>query len=683
MCGIAGFIDTSRQKNRQELETIARLMADSLRHRGPDDGGVWADTETGIALGHRRLSILDLSPQGHQPMVSHCGRYVISFNGEIYNHREIRTELEDGCQKTDDRIGSRKDAEAQSSLPPSSILHPPSSSPTPWRGHSDTEVMLEAIARWGIEKALQRFNGMFAFAVWDRKERILTLARDRLGEKPLYYGWMGKTFLFGSELKALRAHPEFRAEINRDALALFFRHNYVPVPYSIYQNVWKLPAGTMLTSHPSPLTSHPALYWSVKGVAEEGLKNPFTDSAEDGIHQLDTLLRDAVKLRMEADVPLGAFLSGGIDSSTTVALMQAQSSRPVKTFSIGFDESGYNEAEHAGRVARHLGTEHTELYVKPQDAMAIIPRLPALYDEPFADSSQIPTFLVSELARRHVIVSLSGDGGDELFGGYPRFRICEDLWKKIGWLPSVAKRAIAGLIKSFPVQIFDRNSLWVEPVFRRYGGSGRLSDKLLRAADVLSAENPEAMYLRLISHWDETAKIVPGASEPPTIHTSSAHWPATSSLTNRMMFLDTVGYLPDDILVKVDRASMGVSLEARAPLLDHRVVEFAWRLPLAMKIRDGESKWILRRVLDRYAPRVLIERPKMGFGAPIGDWLRGPLREWAENLLEEGRLKNEGFLNPKPIREKWTEHFSGRRNWQYHLWDVLMFQAWLEASKTN
>ncbi|HAA30512.1 MAG TPA: asparagine synthase (glutamine-hydrolyzing) [Cyanobacteria bacterium UBA8553] len=644
MCGITGFWDTSGQISTDKMQWIVRQMSDTLLHRGPDDGGTWVDVEAGIALGHRRLSILDLSPEGHQPMQSASGRYVIVFNGEIYNFLELRQELE-------------------------SLGHH-------FRGHSDTEVMLASFSQWGLNQALGRFNGMFAFALWDRQERVLHLGRDRLGEKPLYYGCINQTFFFGSELKALKAHPKFQAEINRDALALFVRHNCIPAPYSIYQGIYKLPPGTVLTwKGDGNLT--PVPYWSAKEVAERGVAKSFVGSESEAVARLEALLQEAVALRMVADVPLGAFLSGGIDSSTVVALMQSQSSQPVKTFSIGFYEEAYNEAKDAKAVAEHLGTDHTELYVTPEEAIAVIPKLPTLYDEPFSDSSQIPTFLVSQLAKQHVTVSLSGDGGDELFGGYNRYFWGRSIWGKIGWMPQhlrqVAASALTSLSPQTWNQLFTGFGAVLPPVLRQRNPG----DKLHKLAEILAVDSPDTMYKGLVSHCKEPEYLVFGSLEPSTTLTDRKKWARLPDFTQRMMFLDTVTYLPDDILTKVDRASMGVSLEARVPLLDHRLVEFAWQLPLDMKIRNEQGKWLLRQVLYKYVPQKLIERPKMGFGIPIDDWLRGPLRDWAEALLDEKRLREEGFFDPQPIREQWTEHLSGERNWQYYLWDVLMFQAWL------
>jgi asparagine synthase (glutamine-hydrolysing) len=652
MCGFAGFFTPLSNASDERLNVSATHMANALLHRGPDDCGIWVDSEVGIALGHRRLSIVDLSPQGHQPMLSACGRFVIAFNGEIYNHEIIRRELD--------------------------TLHACPS----WRGHSDTEVMLAAIAHWGVVEAIKRSIGMFALALWDRKERVLHLIRDRLGEKPLYYGWMGDVFLFGSELKALRAHPAWGGEINRDALAALMRHNYIPAPYSIYKGIFKLLPGTILSLSFDGAAKNrfctPMPYWSVEEVAESGVANPFSGTEEDAIEHLDGLLRQSVRQQMVADVPLGAFLSGGVDSSAVVALMQAQSDRPVKTFTIGFHEAGYNEAEHAKAVAQHLGTEHTELYVTPEQAMAVIPRLPTLYDEPFADSSQIPTFLVSQLARQHVTVSLSGDGGDELFGGYNRYFWGRDIWKRIGWMPSEMRVLIGKMLKGVSPQRWDDIFARLGPLLPSKLRQRIPGDKLHKLAEILGARQPEEMYQGLVSHWKDPDALVIDGHEPPTVLTDRSQWADLEDFSHRMMYLDTMTYLPDDILAKVDRASMGVSLESRVPLLDHRVVEFAWRLPLSMKIRNGQGKWILRQVLYKYVPKELIERPKMGFGVPIDSWLRGPLREWAEDLLDEGRLRREGYFHPEPIRVKWLEHLSGKRNWQYHLWDVLMFQAWLE-----
>jgi asparagine synthase (glutamine-hydrolysing) len=649
MCGFVGFLGVGARVDSHEA--LLRSMADTLFHRGPDDGGHWWDSEQQIGLGHRRLAVVDLSPAGHQPMTSNSDRYVIAFNGEIYNHLSFRVALAE--------LGAV------------------------WRGHSDTEALLAGFDVWGIQGTVERCVGMFAFAVWDKHTRTLTLGRDRMGEKPLYYGWHGKgnnaTFLFGSELRALKVYPSFSPLVDRNALSLLLRHSYIPAPYSIYQGISKLEAGCLLTvslSQPEPTILR---YWSIVTVAANGCTTPYKGTPEQAVDELEVLLKSAVQQQMIADVPLGAFLSGGVDSSTVVALMQAQSSRPVKTFTIGFNEEGYNEAEHAKAVARHLGTEHTELYVTPQQTLEVIPRLPTLYCEPFADSSQIPTFLVSQLARQHVTVSLSGDGGDELFCGYNRYLLANKLWKKLALLPTPARSLISRGLTALPVSLW--NSL-LGPTQGLLPGNLRLAnlgDKLHKAADVLTSDCVDALYLRLVSHWNDPTLVVIGSIELPTLLTATASGLDELNDIQRMMALDALTYLPDDILVKVDRAGMGVSLEGRVPFLDHRVIEFAWSLPHNVKLRNGVGKWTLRQVLYRHVPKALIERPKMGFGVPIGDWLRGPLRDWAEDLLDETRLQREGFFQAAPIRQKWLEHLSGSRNWQYHLWNVLMFQAWLET----
>ena len=524
---------------------------------------------------------------------------------------------------------------------------------------------------------------MFALAVWDKGSRTLTLARDRIGEKPLYYGWQGNAFLFGSELKALRCHPAFRGEINRDALTLLLRHNYIPAPHSIYRDIHKLPPGTFLQVNPGQPNAQPIPYWSSRERAEQGRVEQYAGSDGQATEDLEQLIKQSLAGQMVADVPLGAFLSGGVDSSTAVALMQKLSTRPVKTFTIGFREDAYNEAEHARAVARHLGTDHTELYVTPEETLAVIPRLPELYDEPFADSSQIPTYLVSRLARQHVTVSLSGDGGDELFGGYNRYSWAAEIWKKLGWLPQPMRSGLASLLMTLPPAAWDTAFKWLEPIVPsrvRYSEAGL---KLHKLAEVLAARTPEEIYWMLVSHWKQPSELVLGAKEPPTVLTDRQSWPDVADFEHRMMYFDTVSYLPDDILVKVDRAAMGVSLETRVPFLDHRLVEFAWRLPLRFKERSGVTKWLLRQVLYRHVPKELVERPKMGFGVPIDSWLRGPLKKWAEGLLDPVRLAREGFFNPAPIQEKWKSHLSGHGNWQYYLWDVLMFQAWLEHQNSG
>jgi len=642
MCGLAGFISPGLA-GEGELRARAAAMAGELRHRGPDDSGVWVDPSAGVGLGFRRLAVQDLSPEGHQPMLSACGRYVVVFNGEIYNFSGLRRELEPRGHR--------------------------------FRGHSDTEVMLAAIAEWGLEAAVKRFVGMFAIALWDRQNRMLHLVRDRLGIKPLYYGWSGKTFLFASELKAIRAHPDFVSEIDRDALAVFLRHGYICQPHSIYRGILKLRPGSMLSliAGTPPQQVLPRPYWCIEELARNGAAQPFSGTETEGIEHLDELLRDAVRLRMVADVPLGAFLSGGIDSSTVVALMQRQSSRSVKTFTIGFYEGGFNEAAHAKAVARHLGTDHTELYVSPAEARAVIPKLPTLYDEPFADSSQIPTFLISELARSRVTVSLSGDGGDELFGGYTRYVSGFKAWNIIRTLPQPARRFSAWVLRGVKPEQW-KSLLQFLPEKRR----SRLSvDRFRKLREVISATDTDSFYLTQVSHWRHAGDVLVGSDEPATIFTEVAGRLKISDFRQRAMLLDSVAYLPDDILTKLDRASMGVSLEARVPILDHRVVQFAASLPLSMKIHKGKGKYVLRKLLYRYVPESLVERPKMGFDVPIGAWLRAPLREWAEDLLNEARLRREGFLRPEVARRYWKEHLSGRFDWSNQLWDLLMLQAWL------
>jgi asparagine synthase (glutamine-hydrolysing) len=663
MCGLAGVLGDAKVSD----ESL-RAMAFAIHHRGPNHQGVWRDAEAGIGLGHARLSILDLSSAGHQPMRSASGRYVIVYNGEIYNHALLRTDLE--------KCGCAPD----------------------WRGHSDTETLLAGFDAWGIEATTMKTVGMFAFAVWDKEERTLTLARDRMGEKPLYFGWNRGVFLFASELKALRAYPCFDSEINRNTITLLLRHSYIPAPYSIYQGIFKLWPGTLLTMGKGNHRSCPwdvdrppfqqfqgdgislRPYWTLRNVVEQGRLHPFGGTENEAVTELEHVLTSAVLSQQISDVPLGAFLSGGVDSSTIVALMQAHAARPIKTFTIGFHEDGYNEAKFAKDVARHLGTEHTEFYVSPEESMAVIPRLPTLYDEPFSDASQIPTFLVSQLARPHVTVSLSGDAGDELLGGYDRYLSASAIWKKIGWLPRLGRSTLAHAIKKISPSRFDQLDDFISWIIPGKTHSTRTGDRALKLADLLSASDREFIYKYFFWHWKSPGDVVICHQEPPTMLTNSQDIDFAGSFENKMMYLDAMSYLPDDILVKVDRAAMGVSLETRVPFLDHRVIEFAWRLPLALKIRNGQGKWILRQVLYKYVPKQLIDRPKAGFCVPIDSWLRGSLKEWAGALLEEGRLKREGYFNAAPIRQKWTEHLSGQRNWQYDLWDVLMFQAWLESN---
>lgn len=630
MCGLTG-IYLGRAGHDDELLGQVRAMRETLVHRGPDDHGDWCDGNAGIALGHRRLAILDLGPDGHQPMLSSGDRYVLAYNGEIYNWRELRSELQS--------LGHR------------------------FRGHADTEVLLAGFVEWGVKATLVRANGMFAFALWDRRERRLCLARDRLGQKPLYYGRAGDALVFGSELKALRAYPEFRPDVDRTALTLFLRYRYVPAPYSIYRGVAKLPAASILWLGADDLSRDSGewevqRYWSAAEAAQRGLHDPIRSPEGEAVEQLEWLLRDSTARRMVADVDVGAFLSGGTDSSSVVAAMQASSNQPVRTFTIGFPGSGLDEAARAARVAEHLHTNHTEHRVTEQDVLDVVPRLPAMFDEPFADPSQIPTFLVSSLARRKVKVALSGDGGDELFFGYRRYIRGMKIWKARRWLPRALTNALATVIDALAPDQFAEHELH------------RLALEL-RARDVAE------MYRQRASVWYQPAAVVLGSREP----ASGLNEPFAAmqglDTGHQMMLADLLTYLVDDILAKVDRASMSVSLEVRNPLLDHRLVEFALRLPLDMKYRNGRGKYVLRQMLARYLPDDLVNGPKRGFGAPIDAWFDGPLRDWCEDLLDERRLSGQGYFDPGPIRRMWAEQCAGRRHWHTPLWAVLMFQAWL------
>jgi asparagine synthase (glutamine-hydrolysing) len=632
MCGIAGFFEPAGFFE-SDANAIATGMREQLYHRGPDDAGNWLDSNAGIALAHRRLSILDLSPAGHQPMMSESGRFVLVFNGEIYNHLELRKKVEGISTKN-------------------------------WRGHSDTETLLAAVEQNGLEQTLKDSVGMFALALWDRQERSLTLARDRIGEKPLFYGWQNGVLLFGSELKALRAHPKFSAEINRDALSLYFRHGYVPSPWCIWKGISKLKPGTFVRiSADERINIHePVPYWSFLNVVTEGATNPFDGSDAEGINLLEQKLKTSIASQMVADVPIGAFLSGGIDSTTVVALMQEQSARRVKTFTIGFQEAGYDEATHARKVAAHLGTEHTELYISSEQAMQVIPSLAEIYDEPFGDASAIPTLLVSQLARESVTVSLSGDGGDELFSGYTRYHnhLAEKIWRVGQRIPSILRHPTSSLLR-------------ISPVF---------NSKSSAAAFLLEARSSNRAYQAMISQWNPSPVLGP-VSDDLTYGISGVSEKETEAVTDtcaRMMAEDTLTYLPDDILAKVDRAAMSVSLETRVPFLDHRLIELAWKLPMRMKVRNGQGKWLLRQVLHRHVPRELIERPKMGFGVPVDRWMRADLRDWAESLIGSVRMKQEGFLDSRRIESRWNLHLKNRQNWRDSLWLTLMWQSWLEKN---
>ena len=648
MCGLTGFV--SPAAGADEMIVRVRRMADALAHRGPDDSGEWSDPEAGVAMGFRRLAIIDLSAAGHQPMLSASGRFVGMMNGEIYNFEDLRAEL---------RAAGRAPA---------------------FRGHSDTEVMLAGFEAWGVEAAVRRFNGMFAIALWDRLERRLHLIRDRMGVKPLYYGLSGSTFMYGSELKALCQHPQFSGRIDRGALQLYLQFMYVPAPYSIYEDVSKVMPGTILTFDPTTKHVKNSVYWSARDAAISGMENRFKGSLDDAAHELEELARDAIRMRMVADVPLGVLLSGGVDSSLVTALMQAQSTSPIRSFTIGFTDRSYDEAPFAAAVAEHLGTSHTALMMTAEDVLQVIPKLPAMYDEPFADSSQMPTHLVAMLARQQVTVCLSGDGGDELFGGYVRYFIGESLFNRLAVVPRPVRPVLARALTAVPADTWDRILEAGYPLLPKRLRQPRPGERIHKIGRVLSAGDADAMYFELVSHWANVVVDGTDATAPVTVR---AAWPALSHPVERMMYFDQISYLPDDILAKVDRASMAVSLEVREPLLDYRLVEFAWRLPLSMKVRGGTGKRVLRRVLGRHLPPALLDRPKMGFGVPLDQWLRGELRDWAESLLDESLLRDQGLIDPRPIRAKWNEHLAGKSDWKYHLWAVLMFQAWLESARPD
>ncbi len=650
MCGLVGFLGGDFS-NKKLSTNILQEMSDKIISRGPDSSGIWIDETSKIGLAHRRLAVLDLSPAGHQPMISSSKRYTMVYNGEIYNSLEIKNEL----------------INAEPAIT--------------WSGHSDTEILLAGFDTWGIKETIYRITGMFAISVWDNELKQLTLIRDRLGEKPLYYGWQGsesnKAFLFGSELKSLKKHPQFSNEIDRGSLSLYMRYCYVPAPHSIYKGIKKLEPGTILTvSLNNKYTQE--RYWDARKVVKNGFECQFEQPIGEVTKNLEVELKNTISQQMMADVPLGAFLSGGIDSSAVVALMQSQSSNPIKTFTIGFKEAGYNEAEYAKLVAEHLGTEHTELYVSSQDALDVIPKLPNLYCEPFADSSQIPTYLVAALAREHVTVSLSGDGGDELFCGYNRYLFANKLWNGLKITPASLRGFVGRSVQSFPDAFWAKGFKFLNKITPEKFNGVRWGDKLQKGAGVVGSKDLISLYQGVVSNWQNPSSVVIGEGEHKSIFSTDIEILSSLDDVEKMMAIDMISYLPDDILVKVDRAAMGVSLETRVPFLDHHIIEFTSKIPLSMKLNNGVGKAILRDILYKYVPRELIERPKMGFGIPVSDWLKGPLKDWAEELLSESRLESQGFFYPAIVRKMWSEHILGNRNWQSQLWVILMFQAWLE-----
>ncbi|PCJ01720.1 MAG: asparagine synthase (glutamine-hydrolyzing) [Alphaproteobacteria bacterium] len=653
MCGISGIIRLSKDLDTDTLRSLGTRMSDQLTHRGPDDSGHWIDSDQGIVLGQRRLSILDLSAKGHQPMVSADERHIIVFNGEIYNFQDIRKKLE--------HTGHI------------------------FNGHSDTEVLLSAIQYWGLDKTLKLIHGMFAFALWDRRNKTLTLARDHLGKKPLYFGQTGKDFVFASELKAIVALPNFNKKLDRNALCLFMRHNYIPAPWSIYDNIFKLTPGSVITldfSKALPqgraILDNVKRYWSVHDIAHQGQNNLYTGSFDEACDSLEEMLKKAVSERMIADVPLGAFLSGGVDSSLIVALMQAQSDKKVKTYAIGFEEAAFNETPHAEAVARHIGTDHTTFIVTANETRDVIPSLPDVYDEPFSDMSQIPTLHVCRLARQNAVVALSGDGGDESFAGYSRYVQAQSLAGRILNIPQIVRQPLGTLIRLLPPHLWDIALSPARGILKKSTGHDITGHRLHIASSFLKANTYDDLYRQIVSHWADPASIVKGGEELYSPMTDPALTPRLGDHIHDSMLYDTMAYLPDDILVKVDRASMAHGLEVRAPLLNKDIIEFAWSLPLSYKYETGNSKRILKSILGRHVPTSITDRPKQGFGVPMGEWLRGPLRDWAESLLSEQALAKHDLFHPDPIRKIWQEHLTGQRDWNYYLWDVLMAQAWAE-----
>jgi asparagine synthase (glutamine-hydrolysing) len=653
VCGIAGVLDPQRNTSTDQLGRQALDMATALTHRGPDDGGVWVDPDGHVGFGYRRLAVIDLSQRGHQPMLSPDGRWVIIYNGEIYNFEALRRQLvSEGFM---------------------------------FRGNSDTEVLLGAVQSWGLDRALEASEGMFALALWDRHLHELHLVRDRFGEKPLYYGWVGRNLAFASELKALHRLPQFSPDLDRDAIALYLRHNCIPSPYTAYRGISMVQPGQLVTFDGSVRPGSvpkPRSYWSARSAVEDARRRPMAGSIRELTDCLEEVLSQSVAARMVADVPVGAFLSGGVDSSLIVSLMQRHSDRPIRTFTIGFDDRAFDESEEAAAVASHLGTDHTPMLVSDDDAADVIPQLPEIWDEPFADISQIPVLLVSRLARTQVTVSLSGDGGDELFAGYNRHAWLERLWRSCSFLPDPVRRFTGSALMQVPPGVVDRLAKITEALPTRFQVRNPGS-KVTKVGKVLASDGPEDAYRSLVSHWDDPASMVIGSGERNSMAGDPEQWPALSGITEQMLWLDLVGYLPDDILTKVDRAAMSTSLETRIPFLDRNVFDMAWRMPMDVKLRDGTTKWILRQVLYRYVPPTLVDRPKMGFGLPIGSWLRGPLRPWAEELLAEGRLRNQGVVDPKPVRRAWQLHVSGRRDMGHELWDILALQAWLDCWMPN
>lgn len=647
MCGIVGLLDP-RHEREDRLAAMAIRMAENLIHRGPDDAGHWTEPDGTIALGFRRLAVVDLTPLGHQPMTSSNGRWVVVFNGEIYNYRDLRRKL--------------------------------SGEGAAFRGNSDTEVLLASIQQWGVERALGAIEGMFAIGLWDRDRRELHLVRDRFGEKPLYYGWTEGRFTFASELKAIASLPGFTANLDRDAVALYLRRNCIPAPFTVYQGYLKLLPGHMVTipveSRPGT-TPAPRAYWSALVEAESAKLQTLVGSTRELTDGLEKVLLQSVSSRMVADVPVGAFLSGGVDSSLIVALMQKQSTKPIHTFTVGYADHAYDESGEAAAVAHHLGTSHSTLQVSDRDVAELIPQLSGIWDEPFADASQIPVLLLSRLARSAVTVSLSGDGGDELFAGYNRHAWLERMWSRAGTLSPLVRRAVGNGLGHIPHSMINTASSFAKVLPVRWQIRNP-SNKMVKLAKILVTSSPEEAYLTLISHWDSTESMVMGAGEGYSDNLDVLSLRAFSGITERMLLMDLTTYLPDDILTKLDRAAMAVSLETRTPFLDRDVFRFAWRLPMEMKLRENTTKWILREVLYRHVPAALIERPKTGFGLPLGGWLRGSLKPWAEELLGESRLKNQGILDPAPVRRAWQLHLSGRRDLENELWDILVFQAWID-----